>query len=202
MRLFVDSTTGAIVGRQRIGAPETYARLERPAPGFGWTEDDAAPRRVIRPVPQEEGPALRLQRRPTNEALRPDGNPDGLNPDGIVRTPPPRKVARAVPPRPTDVKPTHRTSPEAPTPQIAPAEAAKLDPKPASGTDTKAAAIEKAAPPAPAPNTSAPVASKPAEAVVAETAKPPAKDWKDPPASDKKHVRVIGGATIVPGTAE
>ncbi len=202
VRLFVDSTTGAIVGRQRIGAPETYARLERPAPGFGWTEDDAAPRRVIRPVPQEEGPALRLQRRPTNEALRPDGNPDGLNPDGIVRTPPPRKVARAVPPRPTDVKPTHRTSPEAPTPQIAPAEAAKLDPKPASGTDTKAAAIEKAAPPAPAPNTSAPVASKPAEAVVAETAKPPAKDWKDPPASDKKHVRVIGGATIVPGTAE
>ena len=30
MRLFVDPAAGAIVGRQRIGAPESYARLERP----------------------------------------------------------------------------------------------------------------------------------------------------------------------------
>ena len=31
--------------------------------------------------------------------------------------------------------------------------------------------------------------------------KPAAKDWKDPP-TDKKPVRVIGGATVVPGQAE
>ena len=56
VRLFVDPMTGGIVGRRPIGAPETVARLERPAPGFGWTEDEVVPRRAMRPVPPEDGP--------------------------------------------------------------------------------------------------------------------------------------------------
>jgi len=204
VRLFVDPMTAAIVGRQRIGAPESYARLERPAPGFGWTEDEAAPHRVIRPVPSEDVPAARPQRRSSGEALRPEAvkpyaNPDGVNPDGVGRSAPPRKVARAAPARTPDMKPSHRTSPEAPAPKIAPAEAIKSDPTPDSRPETKAASIEKApsAPPAAQTTTS----SKPADAAVAEAAKPAAKDWKDPP-PDKKPVRVIGGATIVPGPSE
>lgn len=199
VRLFVDPMTGAIVGRQRTGAPETYARLERPTPGFGWTEDEALPRRTIRPAPPAEDPMARPQRRPGGEALRPDVNPDGLNPDGVVRSAPSRKVARATPARTPELKTQHRTSPEAPAPKIAPADTAKSDPNPPSAPETKAASIEKS--PSPAPTTPAAAPSKPAGGPVADAAKPAVKDWKDPP-SDKKPVRVIGGATIVPGPSE
>ncbi|MCJ2132832.1 hypothetical protein MKK69_01915 [Methylobacterium sp. J-026] len=192
MRLFVDPASGGIVGRQRLGAPDTYARLERPTPGFGWTEEED----VRRPIPRapREVPGLRLPHRPSGEALRPEGGPDGLNPDSAGRSLPPRKVARAVPPRAPELRAIHRASPEAPAPKIAPADAAQ-----SVTPETKSAAIEKvpsASPAAPAAN---PVT--PAEGAVAEAAKPAAKDWKDPP-TDRKPVRVIGGATIVPGPSE
>lgn len=199
MRLFVDPASGGIIGRQRLGAPDTYARLERPAPGFGWTEEDSGPRRVLRPVPGEETPALRLDRRPAGTAVRPEGNPDGINPDSVGRAAPPRKVARAAPARNPELRAPHRTSPDAPAPKIAPAEAAKVDPKADPAPETKSAAIEKAPSSSPAPRPDE--AAKPAAPAVAEAAKPAAKDWKDPP-TEKKSVRVIGGATIVPGPSE
>ena len=194
VRLLVDPVAGAIIGRQRVGPPETYARLERPAPGFGWTEDEAAaPRRVVRPAPFDESPALRLPRgRPAGEAARPEANPDGLNPDAAVRTGTPRKTARATPAKPPELRPALRTSPEAPAPKVAPAESGKADGKVDAKPDPRDASVGTAQPAAPA--------EKPADKVVAEAPKA-AKDWKDPP-SDKKPVRVIGGATIVPGTAE
>jgi hypothetical protein len=194
VRLFVDPGMGAIVGRQRLGAPETYARLERPAPGFGWTEEDAGPRRVARPLSPEGDPTLRPQRRPTGEAMRPEPNPDGVNPDGVGR--PSRKIARVNPVRPTE-KAARRVSPEAPAPKLAPAEAAKTESGPDAKPETKSAAIDKAPPASTAPTP----AAKTSESTLAATSKPPAQDWKDPPA-DKKPVRVIGGATIVPGTAD
>jgi hypothetical protein len=206
VRLLVDPAAGAIIGRQRVGPPETYARLERPAPGFGWTEDDAAPRRAARPSPFDEPPALRLQRRPAGEAMRPGPNPDGVNPDGVGKPAPPRKVARAAPARPAELRPALRNSPEAPAPKATPVETSRPDAKAdakATGTPApKDASINKAQP----ATSPAPAAEKPAEKVVAEAPKldapkPDAKDWKDPP-SDKKPVRVIGGATIVPGTVE
>lgn len=200
VRLFVDPTAGAIVDRQRIGAPETYARLERPAPGFGWTEGDAGPRRVLRPLPAEEVPSLRLQRRPSGEALRPDTNPEGVNPDSIGRPAPPRKVARATAPvRQPELRSPHRTAPEAPAPKIAPNEALNADPGDAAKPETKSAAIDKVPAASPAPAAGAP--PKPVEGAVASATKPPAQDWKDPP-TDRKAVRVIGGATIVPGSSE
>jgi hypothetical protein len=203
VRLFVDPMTGGIVGRRPIGAPETVARLERPAPGFGWTEDEVVPRRAMRPVPSEDGPVARPQRRPGTEALRPEANPEGVNPDSVGRTAPPnappKRVARGALARTPELKPPPRTSPEAPAPKLPPADTAKADPNAGPAPETKAAAIEKAPAPVPAARPAAP--SKPADAAVAETAKPAAKDWKDPP-TDKKPVRVIGGATIVPGQAE
>ncbi|MCJ2091552.1 hypothetical protein MKK67_03365 [Methylobacterium sp. J-072] len=202
VRLFVDPAAGAIVGRQRIGAPETYARLERPGPGFGWTEEDAAPRRILRPATPDDvpGPAMRPQRRPAPEALRPGINPDGVNPDIRPRPEAPRKVARAAQPgRQPELKPALRTVPEAPAPKVAPAEAAKADPAAEPKPDTKSAAIDKT--PAASPAPANPTPAKPATGGVAEAAKPAAQDWKDPP-PDKKPVRIIGGATIVPGPSE
>ena len=199
VRLFVDPMTGAIVGRRPIGAPETVARLERPAPGFGWTEDEVVPRRAMRPVPSEDGPVARPQRRPAGEALRPDANPEGVNPDNVGRTAPPKRVARGALARTPELKPPPRTSPQAPAPKLAPADAAKADPNAGPAPETKAASIEKTPAAAPAPPSATP--SKPADAAVAGAPKSAAKDWKDPP-TDKKPVRVIGGATVVPGQAE
>ena len=199
VRLFVDPMTGAIVGRRPIGAPETVARLERPAPGFGWTEDEVVPRRAMRPVPSEDGPVARTPRRPAGEALRPDANPEGVNPDNVGRTAPPKRVARGALARTPELKPPPRTSPQAPAPKLAPADAAKADPNAGPAPETKAASIEKTPAAAPAPPSATP--SKPADAAVAGAPKPAAKDWKDPP-TDKKPVRVIGGATVVPGQAD
>ncbi|MCJ2125995.1 hypothetical protein [Methylobacterium sp. J-077] len=207
VRLFVDPAAGAIVGRQRLGAPESYARLERPGPGFGWTEEDAAPRRVLRPATPDDVPptVTRPQRRANPEALRPEFTPDGVNHDGRARPEAPRKVARAAQPgRQPELKPALRTVPEAPAPKVSPAEATKADPAAEAKPDTKSAAIEKApaANPAPAiPTPANPPLAKPAGGGVAEAAKPAAQDWKDPP-PDRKPVRIIGGATIVPGPSE
>ena len=211
VRLFVDPAGGGIVGRRLLGAPETYARqefgrqdygrqdyarLERPAPGYGWTEEDPGQRRTVRPLPPADisAPSPRPARRPGTEAARPDANPYGINPDGNARPEPPRKVARAVPPsRQPELKPALRTAPEAPAPRLTPVEAAKPDVKP----EAPAAAVDKAVPEE--------GSNKPASAgdgARAEAAKAAAPDWKDPPTEAKRPVRVIEGATVVPGTSE
>jgi hypothetical protein len=193
VRLFVDPAVGAIVGRQPLARVETYARLERPIarplPGFGWTEEDAAPR-AVRPLPAEDVPAARPARRPAAEAVRPpDANPYGVNPDGAVQAP--RKVARTNPARQPELKPALRTTPEAPAPKVAP-EAAKSESAKSEPTKPEAKPATEGGAAADAPAKPAPVAEAP---------KPAAQEWKEPPA-DKRPVRVIGGPTVVPGTAD
>lgn len=182
VRVVVDPTSGAIIGRERAPGPDVYARLERPPvrsmPGYGWTEDDVA--RPPQAAPYEPGPAVRQPRRPGIEAARPsESNPLGLNPDGTHRVEPPRKVARTSPTKAPEKSSLTKVSPAAPAPKPAP-EAAQPTPEPAT----------------PAANAAPPAEPKP---VAAASPKP---DWKDPPAEGKRNVRVIGGATIVPGTPE
>ncbi|MET0368893.1 MAG: hypothetical protein ABW058_12065, partial [Methylobacterium sp.] len=144
-------------------------------PGYGWTEEDVA--RPPQPAPYESGPAARQLRRPGAEAVRPpEGNPLGLNPDGGYRAEPPRKVARTSPTKAPEKPSLAKVSPVAPTPKPAPE-----------------AAQPPAEPTTPAANANPPAEPKP----VAAAPKP---DWKDPPAEGKRNVRVIGGATVVPGT--
>ena len=203
VRLFVDPVVGAIVGRQRLAGVETYARLERPSvrsverplAGYGWTEEDIGPGRAVRPLPAEEAPLGRAARRPGAEAVRPlNTNPHGVNPDSAARPDAPRKVARTSPATQPEPKPSQRTTPEAPAPKVAPEaakpEMAKPEAKRSATTGDGAAPADAAAKPASMP-----------EGARAEVAKPAAQDWKEPPA-DKRPVRVIGGATVVPGTAE
>ncbi len=74
VRVVVDPTSGAIVGRERMPGQEVYARLERPPvrsmPGYGWTEEDVARRRnppptnPARPPASRAGPAPRPCVRP------------------------------------------------------------------------------------------------------------------------------------------
>jgi len=181
VRVVVDPTSGAIVGRERMPGQEVYARLERPPvrsmPGYGWTEEDVA--RPPQPAPYEPGPAARQPRRPGAEAVRPpEGNPLGLNPDGGHRAEPPRKVARTSPTKALEKPSLAKVSPIAPAPKPAP-EAAQPPVEPAT----------------PAANANPPAEPKPVAAAAA-----PKPDWKDPPAEGKRNVRVIGGATVVPGT--
>ena len=211
VRLFLDPAGGAIVGRQRLGEPDRYARqdyarLERAAPGYGWTEEESGPRRALRLLPPQDPSASppRPARRPGAEAARLDANPQGINPDGGVRPEPQRKVTRAVPPaRQPELKPALRTTPEAPAPKLPPVEAARPEAKPeapAAAVDKPAidkATIEKSTP--------AEGSNKPAvagEGARAEAAKAAVPDWKDPPTEGKRPVRVIEGATVVPGTSE
>ncbi|MDP4023478.1 hypothetical protein Q8W71_12640 [Methylobacterium sp. NEAU 140] len=190
VRLFVDPAAGAIVARQPLGRPETYARLERPpgrsAPGYGWTEEDFTPRRAAEP---EAAAPQRPLRRPGAEAVRPpEANPYGVNPDAGARPEPARKVARTGPVRPPEAKPALRTAPEAPAPKL---EAARPAPKP----EAPAAAAPGDAKAEGKLSDSKPVAQ-------AAPAAAPAKTWTDPPAEGRRPVRVIGGATVVPGTSD
>ncbi len=190
VRLILDPATGAIIDRQRLPGTEVYARLERPPvrtmPGYGWTEDDASP---APPPPPEAGPLARSPRRPTRETVRPlDTNPSGLNPDGVHRQEPPRRVARTSPGLNSD-RSLSRVSPVAPAPKVAP-EAAK--PEPAAPAAQSSSPSE--APPAPKDANTPAANAKP----VAQAARKP--EWRDPPAEGKRPVRVIGGATVVPGT--
>ncbi|HEX8417822.1 MAG TPA: hypothetical protein VF641_09485 [Methylobacterium sp.] len=186
VRLFVDSRDGAIVGRQRLDAAPV--RVARPAPVYGWTDDDAEPRRPIGRVERLVPPADVPAGDPGMRLSAPERNPMGLNPGVKARQEPQRKVARLKPPAKA-VAP--RATPEAPKPAdaLAPAAAAK--------PEAPAAALEepKAAPP-PTPAAVQPPADKPAAAAAS------AQTWQDPPAEPKRPVRVIGGATIVPGNAD
>lgn len=189
VRLFVDSRDGAIVGRQRLDAPPPV-RVARPAPGYGWTDEDAEPRRPIgrveRLVPPANVPSADYPARPNV----PERNALGLNPDTKGRPDPQRKVARLTPPAKA-VAP--RSTPEAPIPAVPAPVATTTKPEP------PAAALEapKVAP-APAPVAVSPPVEKP-PAAAAST--PPAQAWQDPPPEPKRPVRVIEGATVVPGNA-
>jgi hypothetical protein len=177
VRLLLDPMNGAIVGSDRGPRAEIYAGLEgRPMgtrPGFGWTEEDVGRPRSL---PRDSAPLARLPRRPGVEAApQPEGNPLGLNPDAH-RAEQPRRIARTSPTRNPE-KQTPKVSPAAPAPRIVPEAAQPAPPPPAADStpETPAAPVAQAKP------------------------KP---DWKDPPAEGKRPVRVIGGATVVPGTPE
>ncbi len=181
VRIVVDPTSGAIVGRERMPGPDLYARLERPPvrsmPGYGWTEDDVA--RPLQPAPYEPGAAARQPRRPGLEAARPpESNPLGLNPESSRRVDPPRKVARTGPAKVPEKPSLAKVSPAAPVPKAAP----------------------EVVQPTPEATTPAASANPPAEPKPVAAAAAPKQDWKDPPAEGKRNVRMIGGATIVPGT--
>jgi hypothetical protein len=199
VRVFVDAYDGAILRRQRVGLPLAAAPAPmgeaRAAPGYGWTEEDAAPRRPIReaerilPSADRTAPALRrapVDAAPAARSDGPDRNPMGLNPDAKGRAEAPVKAARLTPP----AKPTMpRVSPAAP-------KLSETPPAQPSGT-APTAALEAPKPVTPATNATASTPS----AIPSNTGKA-AKDWKDPPAEGKKPVRVIGGATLVPGASE
>ena len=113
----------------------------------------------------------------------------GLNPDARPSSEAPAKVVRLAPAK---APATPRVSPQAPrlseTPPAAP------ESKPAAALESKpAAALDAPKPVTPATN-AGPPATTPAPREAKAT-----KDWKDPPADQKRPVRVIGGATVVPG---
>lgn len=229
LRLVVDARDGAVIGREVVGEPyyPTAIRPRPVTPGYGWTEEDDRSRRfreaeaLVPPAdipsaapsapalrgPSLEGGRVRAERpsasRPSlprqenrqeaNAGLTaPDANPYGLNPDAAARPDAPRRAAKATPPAKPAVA---RTAPPAPAPSLRPAEAAApREMTPAAKSDEKpaeAAAPAKAAEPAGEAG-----AVKSAEAAPAPA--PKDRNWQDPPA-DRKPVRVIGGATIVPG---
>lgn len=199
VRVFVDAYDGAILRRQRVGLPLPPAPIPSPmgvarsAPGYGWTEEETAPRRPIReaerilPPTDRAIPALRRAPVDVAPSARPDAadrNPMGLNPDAKSRPEAPVKAARLPPaPRTSLPRASSTTAKLSETPPARPASEV-----PAS------AALEAPKPVTPATNatTSTPAAIPAKEA----------KDWKDPPAEGKKPVRVIGGATMVPGATE
>jgi hypothetical protein len=220
LRLFVDARDGRIVGRQRLDTTlDTPSQVVRRAPGYGWTEDDEAPRRPIReaeriippadiPFPQDQARPIRpeiagrsdlaARSEPgtrTGPQARPepaDRNPMGLNPDARgaeskLKAEAPRKVVR--------LTPAPKAAPPAGTPGTqklsdVPPASPKAEAAPAAGT----VAI-----------TTPPKAEAPATAMTPASVQPPppekalAQNWKDVPADAKRPIRVIGGATIVPG---
>nr|USU33187.1 hypothetical protein NG677_05810 [Methylobacterium sp. OTU13CASTA1] len=200
VRVFVDAHDGAILRRQRLNVAlaSPPVRVARPAPGYGWTEEEAVPRRPVREaeriIPPSTVPNAALRRAPL-DAVRVgraeplDRNPMGLNPDAPsqAQIPPqaPGKVVRLnPPPKPAAT----RITPQAP----------RLSETPSSKPEVRepaAASLEAPKSVTPATNATAPT---PAAVQPQIDAKAP-KAWKDPPADQKKSVRVIGGATIVPG---
>ncbi|GEP08170.1 hypothetical protein [Methylobacterium gnaphalii] len=154
VRLYVDAGDGSIFGRQRLDMPPP-ARVARAAPGYGWTEDDAAGhRRAHNPeglLPPGDIPLPRpslsteVDRAPKLAARPGDAGPFGVNPDarpGAKADPrkadkaAPRKTAKLAPP----AKPAApRVAPEAPVPTVAPADQAApnaaVTPEPAKVPD-------------------------------------------------------------------
>ncbi|KQP76263.1 hypothetical protein ASF41_00185 [Methylobacterium sp. Leaf111] len=222
LRLFVDARDGRIIGRHRLDvAPYAPPRIMRRAPGYGWTEDDEAIRQPIRqaeriippadiPFPQDQARRARpapagltdlanrsetgsrtVQPAPPGPA---DRNPMGLNPDARgadakPKSETPRKVVRLTP------------TVKAGSPVVTPG-APKLSDVPPAGSkaDAAPAAVNAAV--------SSPKVDGPAAAMTPASVQPPpvpkpmAQNWKDVPADAKRPVRVIGGATIVPGTTK
>lgn len=223
LRLFVDARDGRIVGRQRLDIMlDTPSRVARRAPAYGWTEDDEAHRRPIREaeriLPPADIPSSQDQDRRahfeitgrSDQAARPepgprtgpqgrpeaaDRNPMGLNPDARGAEPrlkagAPRKVVRLAPAaKMAPTAGTARTQRLSDVPPGSPkAEAAPASSTVAITTPPKAEASA--------------TAMTPASVQPPSPEKPVAQNWKDVPADAKRPVRVIGGATIVPGTTK
>ena len=223
LRLFVDARDGRIVGRQRLDIMlDTPSRIARRAPAYGWTEDDEAPRRPTREaeriLPPADIPSSQDQDRRANSEITgrsdqaartepgprtvpqgrleaADPNPMGLNPDARGAEPrlkagAPRKVVRLAPAAkmapPTGTARTQRLSdvpPGSPKAEAAPAASTVAITTPPKA-EASATAMTPASVQPPSPE------------------KPVAQNWKDVPADAKRPVRVIGGATIVPGTTK
>jgi len=212
-------------------APEAPPRLVRRAPGYGWTEDDMRPRRPIREaeriVPPADIPsvpglrgaplgsersAARSERVPP--AARPDANSLGVNPDAAARSEPPRRAAARTAPTPKLPSQAH-IAPTAPEPSLRSGSPASPAMTPAAKTErdkreTKEAKAVEPKVGEPRPETGKAEtktdAAKPEpvkDATKTAESKPAAgKGWQDPPADGpRKNVRVIGGATVVPGGA-
>lgn len=227
VRLFVDARSGVLLGRRPLDtAYYPSARPPHARAGYGWTEDDTAPRRQARLqgglVPPADIPDIVP---PPNPSAA-ETNPLGVNPDGKARPAKsaPKKSAKLTQPAKPSVA---RTAPPAPAPKIEASEptkteAAKPEPtqSPATATVDPAQTVTPAASepvlPTPAANqepaagkdTSEPAKAEApkADPAPAGEAKEPTKEakkdegWQDPPAQDEKRkVRVIGGTTVVPG---
>lgn len=200
VRIVVDAYDGAILRRQRVGLPLAPAPLGGPGstPGYGWTEEDAAPRRPIReaerilPPTDRATPALRrapVDAAPSARPDAPDRNPMGLNPDAKSRPEAPVKAARL----PATPKPS--------APRASSAAPKLSETPPAQPSGEARAALDTPKLDTPKPVTPATNATASTAAAIPSSAKAP-KDWKDPPAEGRKPVRVIGGATLVPGATD
>ncbi|WP_438344553.1 hypothetical protein [Methylorubrum populi] len=153
---------------------------------------------------------------------RPEANPLGLNPDAAGRAEAPRRAAVRTAPTPK-LPSQARIAPSAPEPSLrsgspamtpaAKSDAGKSEAKSEVKPDTKPETREaKAVEPKlnePKPDVAKSEAAKPEAkesgrepTKTAESKSAPAagKGWQDPPADGaRKNVRVIGGATVVPG---
>ncbi|KQQ13007.1 hypothetical protein ASF53_12440 [Methylobacterium sp. Leaf123] len=227
VRLVVDAREGDVIGREPLGGVYYPSDRVRPAaPGYGWTEEDMRPRRPVREAerimppadipsvpglratpPGGERSAVRAERVPP--ATRPDANPLGVNPDVATRSEQPRRAAARTAPTPK-LPSQARIAPTAPEPSLrsgspAMTPAAKTE---RDKTETKEAKAVEPKLSEPRPETgkadTKTEAAKPElakDATKTAESKPAAgKGWQDPPADGpRKNVRVIGGATIVPG---
>ncbi|MBB2960680.1 hypothetical protein [Methylobacterium sp. R2-1] len=146
---------------------------------------------------------------------RPEANPLGVNPDAVSRSETPRRAAARTSPTPK-LPSQARIAPTAPEPSLraGPAESPAMTPaaksEPAKPDTKEAKAVEpkaNEARPEPGKAEAAKEAAKPEptkEPAKTAESKPAAagKGWQDPPADGaRKNVRVIGGATVVPGGA-
>lgn len=232
VRLIVDARDGAVLGRVRLDTPlMPPARIGRPGNVYGWTEGDMAARRGEDdgPIPPGNVPSARdfaprsplrgpevdrampdrfaPDRPETSRRTDPvDPNALGLNPEAARRNPEPsRKVVRLPPQaKPTGSKARESGSEAARTVPSAPALRPTEAEAPAVKPEQPVAAIEapKAAPTPAAAQPPPPERTVPAAEAKAAEAKPPAQAWKDPPAENKRPVRVIDGATVVPGSGD
>ncbi|WP_375274922.1 hypothetical protein [Methylorubrum thiocyanatum] len=157
---------------------------------------------------------------------RPEANPLGLNPDAAGRPEAPRRAAARTAPTPK-LPSQARIAPAAPEPSLrstpsgspamtpaakseaAKSDAAKSEAKPSTKPETREAKAVEPKLNEPKPDVGKAEAAKPEAkesgrepTKTAESKSAPAagKGWQDPPADGaRKNVRVIGGATVVPG---
>lgn len=148
---------------------------------------------------------------------RPEANPLGVNPDAVARSETPRRAAAKTAPTPK-LPSQARVAPTAPEPSLgsspagssamtpaARSEPAKPDAKEAKAVEPKANAArpepaKESVKPEPAKDATGEVAKEPTKTAESKPAPAAGKGWQDPPADGpRKNVRVIGGATVVPG---
>ena len=167
-----------------------------------------APSAGDRGTPRE----VRVERTPP--MARPEANPLGVNPDAVGRSETPRRAAARTSPAPK-LPSQARIAPTAPEPKLrsdpagssamtpaAKSEPAKSDPAksdPAKSDAREARAVEPKASEERPEAAKEPV-NEPTKTAESKPAPAAGKGWQDPPADGaRKNVRVIGGATVVPG---